>query len=950
MKVIPANTRPGKGVWFFVTVVLAALWVVSWMPAAYAQETAPAPASAAESSASPASESSAPPASGEAAGAPRASYADLAETLEDPKARDRLIEQLRTLADAEAADAERSAANVPASGIAVWSQRLGDTLQGITAQLGRDIELTLDAFGQMGTGEGLTQGKLDFRLPALRVLAIVVAATLVAYMLLRMLASLIFARLDTWIRSKPKASEARSGAGAPGGTPRASSAGDGGVTVGAPAPVEAASKDAVASAPAAAPPPAEPSSARMGFHRDGPVSLPKLKRLTLSRKLLGVVLALVVDVGATLLAALAGYVVAAALSDHARSSGTFAFQFLSAFVLIEAVKSVSRAVFATRYEQLRLLPLKPETARYWNRWITLLIALTGYCLLVVVPVGQAVFAPSIGRLIGLVIMMCVYVTALRVVWSQKAEVRAGLMQRADGAGTAVFGTLLRALARIWHWLAFAYFTVLLFASQAEQAAALTFMMSATVQTIVAVAVGAILTAGLVKLETQHFTLPESWNKNFPLLERRVNNYKDPALRGLHLALVVVVTLVVLDAWRAFDLAEWLDSEAGRATVAMILRIAVVLITATLAWTVLASLIEHRLGATQGRRASEREKTLLMLFRNAAAIVIATMTVLVLLSQIGIDIGPLIAGAGVVGLAIGFGAQKLVQDVITGVFIQLENGMNQNDIVEVAGLFGTVEKITVRSVVIRTLDGGYHLIPFSSIDTVSNHTRDFGYHYAEYNIAHREDVDQAMAQLAAAFEDLKADPVLAAEVLADIEIPGVTALNERGFSVRVLIKTTPGNQWMIQRAYNRLVKQRFDAAGIELPYPHTVVHFGRQRDGRSEPVDIRTVEVMRQTVHGEPQAGAGEPATPGSEATVPYESVGSTPPGATTNQPASARRSAEPASEPRLEPGLEPRSAKPGLGGQGAQPDSRSGEGDSEPVRRPPDTGGPDTDSGGEGPR
>src|SRR5690606_40631057 len=121
---------------------------------------------------------------------------------------------------------------------------------------------------------------------------------------------------------------------------------------------------------------------------------------------------------------------------------------------------VSRAVFATRYDALRLMPMHPDTAAYWNRWITLLVALTGYCLLVVVPVGQAVFAPSIGRLIGLVIMLCVYVTALRVVWSQRKAVRAGLMERADQAGTPVFGALLRALARVWRWLAPPQFTVL----------------------------------------------------------------------------------------------------------------------------------------------------------------------------------------------------------------------------------------------------------------------------------------------------------------------------------------------------------------------------------------------------------------------------------------------------------------------------------------------------------
>lgn len=308
-------------------------------------------------------------------------------------------------------------------------------------------------------------------------------------------------------------------------------------------------------------------------------------------------------------------------------------------------------------------------------------------------------------------------------------------------------------------------------------------------------------------------------------------------------ILIAVALVVLDAWHFFDLAAWLDSPGGQATVATVFQIALIVAIAALGWTVLASIIEHRLGTASGpSRATEREKTLLMLFRNAAAVVISTMTILVLLSQIGVNIGPLIAGAGVAGLAIGFGAQKLVQDVITGAFIQLENGMHRNDIVELGGLFGTVEKITIRSVVVRTLDGGYHLIPFSTIDQLTNHTRDYGYHYAEYSVAYRADVDEAMAELELAFKDMMEDPELAAEVLEDISIPGVTALNERGFSIRVLIKTTPGNQWAIQRAYNRLVKQRFDAAGIELPYPQTVVHFGDDKRFQAEPGQQNTLAV------------------------------------------------------------------------------------------------------------
>src|SRR5690606_33790375 len=186
---------------------------------------------------------------------------------------------------------------------------------------------------------------------------------------------------------------------------------------------------------------------------------------------------------------------------------------------------------------------------------------------------------------------------------------------------------------------------------------------------------------------------------------------------------------------------------------------------------------------------------------------------------------------------GFGAQKLVQDVITGVFIQLENGMNQNDVVELVGLFGTVEKITIRSVVLRTLYGGYHLIPFSSSDRVSNHMRGFGYHYGEYAIAYREDVDQAIQTLRSAFDEFMQDPELAKLVMEDISIPGVTSLHERGFNVRVLIKTLPGMQWEVQRGFNRLVKKHFDAAGIELPSPQSVVHFAQDKKGDHALVNV-----------------------------------------------------------------------------------------------------------------
>ena len=559
---------------------------------------------------------------------------------------------------------------------------------------------------------------------------------------------------------------------------------------------------------------------------------------------------LLLDLAVVALATLAGYIASLWLVGQPASIGMLEDVFLKTFLATEAVKTLVRMVFATRYPHLRLVDMPDDEATFWNNWLERLISVSSYSLLIAVPLIKAIFSPAVGQMLGLVIMLGVYIYALRVVWRNRKLLRERLLLRAQHA-SAFFGTLLRMLARIWHLLAIAYFTVLLGASQLAPDRALPFMVQATLQSLLAIAIALVLSAVLTRVAARRIELPGAWRNRLPLLERRLNAYVPAALKGLRLLLLVLATLVVLDAWQVFDLSASLASDRGRAAIFMLVRIGIVLLIAVGSWTLVASVIEHRLSlnGTSPGQPSARERTLLTLFRNAAMVVIVTMTVLVLLAQIGIDIGPLIAGAGVVGLAIGFGAQKLVQDIITGVFIQLENGMNQNDVVEVAGVFGTVEKLTIRSVGIRTLDGAYHLVPFSSVDTVVNHMRDFSYHVGEYTIAHRENVDDAVVHLKAAFAELQQDEVLAPELLDDITVAGVTSLSERGVTIRILIKTTPGMQWAVQRGYNRLVKKHFDAARIELPYPHRVLYFGQDKNGNAPAMRMQ-------------QAEAGPPVVPG----------------------------------------------------------------------------------------
>ncbi|GHC14507.1 mechanosensitive channel protein [Kushneria pakistanensis] len=731
------------------------------------------------------------------------SYAALADLLENEQTRNEMISQLRHIAQGEAPSPETSET---AAGVPVQEQSLGgriaDMTQNFAQGIAEDVTNAIASFRSAGDGEG---AGLPWSLwgGILLAFGIAVVSTVVAFFVLRALVARIYRRIDQWVASQPVPAAAQ--------------------------PVEAGNEEEQ-----------EILSEKEQKQAAG----------ALLRRWSAVLGALLIDVIVIVLAGAAGYLVSLFGAGETGEIGRTESLFINAFVIVEIVKALIRMVFSTRYDSLRLFAMSSDTASYWNRWLARVVGITGYGLMVAVPMINAMLSPAAGQMVSLLIMIGVYIYAVRVVLKNRITLRDNLNKRADESNFAFFSTLLRILGRTWHLFALAYFTVLLVVSQVQPAQALPFMAHATVQTLLAVGIGILISSVLTIALARRIHLSENLRERLPMLEERVNSYVPKALRGLRILLGIFVILTVLDAWHAFDLPGWLSSESGAETIGMIVHVAIILFISTLIWTVVASFIEHRLSAASAP--SAREKTLLSLFRNAILILIVTMTVLIVLSQIGINIGPLIAGAGVVGLAIGFGAQKLVQDIITGVFIQLENAMNTGDVVGVAGLTGTAEKITIRSVGLRTLDGTFHVIPFSSVDTVSNYMRDFAYHVGEYGIAYRENVDNAILHLREAFAELMSNPDQAVNVIDDMAVPGVVSLADSSVNIRIMIKTKPGTQWGVGREFNRLVKKHFDAAGIEIPYPHTTLYFGQDKNGGAPPANVH---VLDEYVVEEGQAGA-----------------------------------------------------------------------------------------------
>lgn len=244
---------------------------------------------------------------------------------------------------------------------------------------------------------------------------------------------------------------------------------------------------------------------------------------------------------------------------------------------------------------------------------------------------------------------------------------------------------------------------------------------------------------------------------------------------------------------------------------------------------------------------KRAATISSILRKTVGIVIWTVALMMTISEFGVNVAPLLAGAGVAGLAVGFGAQNLVRDVISGLFILLENQIRVNDVAIINGTGGLVEEINLRTTVLRSLDGVVHVFPNGTITTLSNVTREFSCHVFDIGVAYKEDTDRVVALLKEVGEDLRQDETCGPEMLEPLEIFGVDKFADSAVVIKGKIKTMPSKQWMVGREFNRRVKKRFDEEGIEIPFPHQSLYFGEASKPFAMKLDETSREEIKQAV-------------------------------------------------------------------------------------------------------
>lgn len=514
-----------------------------------------------------------------------------------------------------------------------------------------------------------------------------------------------------------------------------------------------------------------------------------------------------------------------ALSDPAEKVRLAALPIINASVAIQLALLVGAFVVSPAARGLRLLPIDSRAATRAMNALKLVAAVGFYGWFLtesafVLGLPKAAYLLILKLVGGLVALMVI----AQLYRSRRAVAR---LVRGDSEGaddeTISIGEARRRLADFWHVVAMVYVAVACAVWLMEINGGFVFLARATAVTAVALLLAQAVAGALRRGLSRPVRLSAAAQMHFPSLERRLDGYRPWVLQTLVATVWVAAGFFVVDGWGGGALA-WLASPVGQRVAGSALTIAFVVAAAVVAWEMVSLTIERALapdGRNGGRvERSARVRTLLPLLRNAFLIVLLVFVGLFSLAELGVNIAPLLAGAGVIGLAIGFGSQTLVKDVITGLFILIEDTISVGDVVDVGGgHIGGVEAISIRTIRLRDVSGAVHTVPFSAVTTVRNMTKDFSYAVFDVQVAYTEDPDHIAQVLKDIAAGMEADETFQRDIIAPLEVLGLDRLADSGIIIKARFKTRPIRQWVVAREFNRRMKKRFEELGISMPYPH-----------------------------------------------------------------------------------------------------------------------------------
>ena len=485
---------------------------------------------------------------------------------------------------------------------------------------------------------------------------------------------------------------------------------------------------------------------------------------------------------------------------------------VNAYALSRAMICVVRALAGP----FGVFRVRAETAAYIEIWARRIVT---------VGVSGIAFA-NVALLLGLhragyaallrLVMLVVHLFIVVVILQCRKPVADAI--RAPAGRTGAAARVRNRVAGLWHYFAIALDLALWAVWALNIRNGYSLLLQYFVGTIAVVLIVRLATILVLSLIDRGFRISPDLLQRFPGLETRANRYL-PLLRNIVSTVIAFIGLVaLLEVWGVDAVVWFYGGQIGSRLLSAVVTIAIAALAAAAIWEISNALMDRQINALSrdGHYArAARLRTFQPMLRTALLCMIVTVVGLTALSEIGVNVAPLLAGAGIVGIAIGFGSQKLVQDLITGLFLLLENTVQVGDNVTLSGLSGTVENVSIRTLRLRAGDGSVHIVPFSAVTTITNSSRGAGNAAVSVNVSYKEDTDRAGQILKDIVAEMRNEPEYRHLIRGDLELWGVDKVDGSMASIVGQIRCSDAGRWPVQREFNRRMKRRFQECGVEI---------------------------------------------------------------------------------------------------------------------------------------
>ncbi|MBW4034344.1 MAG: mechanosensitive ion channel [Proteobacteria bacterium] len=495
---------------------------------------------------------------------------------------------------------------------------------------------------------------------------------------------------------------------------------------------------------------------------------------------------------------------------------------LNAYLACRLTLEVARFLLAPGLRDIRLIRTTDRRAEWLVNWLRRIIGVIAFGYAAIATGGLFGLYHAASQVLIKLVSLIVHIMAAIMVLQARRPVAAIIRgdRHADHTRSGVITAARAGLARSWHILALFYIIALWIAWAIGVPHAFFIMLRIVLVFAIIAALARSISAWMAHGLESAFDDEVTWRTQYPSLFTRLRLYVPVVKLVISIVLGTLAILVILQLWGIGVLAWFTVTRIGQRIVSAVITIGLAALIGLIAWETINAALEaqaERL-VQQGRPGrAARYRTLLPMLRTTLLVIILVIVALVVLSAVGVNVTLLLGGLSIFGLAIGFGSQKLVQDIITGLFLLLEDAMQVGDTVTLGGMSGVVEKLSIRTIRLRGGDGSLNIIPFSSVTTVTNSSRDFGYAPINIGVGYGENIDRVQAVITEVFETMRAEPTWAAQISNDLELWGLDQFGASSVDIVGRIKTPAGKQYGVRREFNRRIKIRFDAEGIELPY-------------------------------------------------------------------------------------------------------------------------------------